>query len=127
VPISNICALTKPYTIAYSTFTDVKLVFLEIELENGIIGVGSASPAEEVVGENPAQTLASLQTDFVQKLVGRDIRHFQQLIFEAQQYFGYLPGTLAAIDLALHDAFCQYLGIPWLIFTEEKSKPYPLL
>ena len=118
-------ALTKPYTIAYSTFTDVKLVFLEIELENGIIGVGSASPAEEVVGENPAQTLASLQTDFVQKLVGRDIRHFQQLIFEAQQYFGYLPGTLAAIDLALHDAFCQYLGIPVVDFYGRKIEALP--
>ena len=118
-------ALTKPYTIAYSTFSDVQLVFLEIELANGIIGVGSASPAEEVVGENPVQTLTSLQTDFVQKLVGRDIRHFQQLIFEAQQYFGYLPGTLAAIDLALHDAFCQYLGIPVVDFYGRKIEALP--
>ncbi len=38
--------LTKPYTIAYDTITDVELVFLEITLENGIIGIGSASPAE---------------------------------------------------------------------------------
>jgi len=34
-------ALTKPYTIAYNTFTDVSLAFLEVELENGIIGYGS--------------------------------------------------------------------------------------
>ncbi len=117
--------LTKPYTIAYSTFSDVQLVFLEIELANGIVGVGSASPAEEVVGENPAQTLASLQTDFVQKLVGRDIRYFQKIIFESQQYFGYLPGTLAAIDLALHDAFCQYLAIPVVDFYGRKIEALP--
>ena len=67
--------LTKPYTIAYSTFSDVQLVFLEIELANGIIGVGSASPAEEVVGENPVQTLSSLQTDFVQNLIAHMICH----------------------------------------------------
>jgi L-alanine-DL-glutamate epimerase-like enolase superfamily enzyme len=43
-------ALKKPYTIAYNTFSDVSLAFLEIELANGMIGYGSGSPAEEVVG-----------------------------------------------------------------------------
>ena len=59
-------ALTKPYTIAYDTFYDVELVFLEIILENGIIGIGSASPAEEVIGENSQQTLQNLQSEFIQ-------------------------------------------------------------
>ena len=72
-------ALTKPYQIAYDTFFDVELVFLEIELENGILGLGSASPAEEVIGENSYQTLQNLQTDFIQDLIGRDIRHFRQI------------------------------------------------
>jgi L-alanine-DL-glutamate epimerase-like enolase superfamily enzyme len=67
-----------------------------------------------------SSNFASLQTDFVQKLVGRDIRHFQKIIFESQQYFGYLPGTLARIDLALHDAFCQYLSIPVVDFYGER-------
>jgi len=44
-------ALKKPYTISYNTFSDVSLAFLEIELANGMIGYGSGSPAEEVVGE----------------------------------------------------------------------------
>ena len=39
-------ALKKPYTIAYNTFTDVALAFLEIELANGMIGYGSGSPAD---------------------------------------------------------------------------------
>jgi L-alanine-DL-glutamate epimerase-like enolase superfamily enzyme len=114
--------LKKPYTIAYNTFSDVTLVFFEIELANGIIGFGSASPAEEVVGETPAQTAANLQLDFVQQLVGRDIRHFQQLIHEARVFFPLLPGTQAAIDIALHDAFGQYLGIPIVDFYGQKIK-----
>lgn len=118
-------ALTKPYTIAYNTFNDVSLIFLEIELENGIIGTGSASPAEEVIGENSLQTLANLQTEFVQNLVERDIRHFQQIIFETHQQFPNLAGTQAAIDLALHDAFGKYLEIPIVAFYGQKVKYLP--
>lgn len=118
-------ALTKPYTIAYSTFYDVELVFLEIELENGIIGLSSASPAEEVIGENSQQTLQNLQSEFVQGLVGRDIRHFRQIIFETHQHFPLLAGTQAAIDLALHDAFGKFLDIPIIDFYGQKIKYLP--
>lgn len=117
--------LTKPYTIAYNTFSDVELVFLEIELANGIVGIGSASPAEEVVGENPQQTLSCLQSAFVENLVGRDIRHFRQIIYETKQFFPYLPGTQAALDLALHDAFGKFLGIPVVDFYGRKIKSLP--
>lgn len=73
-------ALTKPYSIAGYTFSDVSLAFLEVELANGIIGLGTASPAEEVVGETAEMSAANLASEFVQKLVGRDIEDFQQLI-----------------------------------------------
>jgi len=118
-------SLTKPYTIAYDTMTDVELVFLEMTLENGIVGIGSASPAEAVIGENSQQTYRNLQSDFVQNLVGRDIRHFQQIIFEAQQYFPLLAGTQAAIDIALHDAFCKFIDIPVVDFYGQKISSLP--
>ena len=51
--------LTKPYTIAYNTFSDVSMAFFEVELENGIIGYGTGSPAEDVVGESAAQSAAN--------------------------------------------------------------------
>jgi L-Ala-D/L-Glu epimerase len=117
--------LTKPYTIAYKTITDTEIVFLEIILENGITGMGASSPSPDVVGETPAQTLVNLQQDFVQELVGRDIRHFNQLIDEAKIKFPHLPGTVAAIDLALHDAFGQFLGIPVVELYGRKIDALP--
>jgi L-Ala-D/L-Glu epimerase len=117
--------LTKPYTIAYDTITDVELVFLEITLENGIIGIGSASPAEAVIGENSQQTFSNLQSGFIQNLVGRDIRHFLQIIFETKQIFLLLAGTQAAIDIALHDAFCKYLDISVVDFYGQKISSLP--
>lgn len=118
-------ALTKPYTIAYSTFSDVTLAFFEVEIENGMIGYGSGSPAEEVVGETTYQTGLNLQTDFVKNFVGRDIRHFQQMIYETRQHFDHLPGTQAAIDLALHDAFTKFIGISVADFYGQKIKALP--
>ena len=117
--------LTKPYTIAYKTIVDTEIVFLEIVLANGITGIGAANPFAEVVGETPAITLANLQTDFVQQLVGRDIRFFNQIIDEAVIQFPHLPGTVATIDIALHDAFCQLTGIPVVDLYGRKMNALP--
>jgi L-alanine-DL-glutamate epimerase-like enolase superfamily enzyme len=117
--------LTKPYSIAYKTIVDTEIIFLEVTLENGITGIGAANPFAEVVGETPAVTLANLQQGFVQQFVGRDIRHFNKLIDESLIQFPHLPGTIAAIDIALHDAFCQYLGISIVKFYGHKTYPLP--
>lgn len=118
-------ALKKPYTIAYNTFSDVAIAFLEIELANGLIGYGSGSPAEEVVGETTEQTVSNLNSEFIARFVGRDIRHFQQIIFESNLQFPHLPGTLAAIDIALHDAFGKWMGISIASFYGQKINALP--
>ncbi|MEN9569810.1 MAG: hypothetical protein RL172_1041 [Bacteroidota bacterium] len=117
--------LSKPYTIAYKTISDAEIVFFEVVLQNGITGLGSSSPSPDVVGETPRQTLSNLQQDWVQQLAGKDIRHYNQLIDEAVQQFPQLPGTIAAIDLALHDAFARYLGIPVVELYGKKWEALP--
>ncbi len=118
-------ALTKPYTIAYQTISSVENVFLEVELDNGLVGLGAANPDPDVVGESPEQTLRNLQVDWITGLIGRDIRHFQSLLDEARQQFPDAPGTLAALDIALHDAFGQFLGVPVVAFYGQKIQSLP--
>jgi len=124
-PLLKKLALSKPYTIAGYTFTDAENVFLEIELENGMVGLGAASPAEEVVGETGSQTFTQLQAEFFQAWMGKDIRHFRTLIADTCQAFPALPGTQAVVDIALHDAFCQYLGIPIVALYGQKIHQLP--
>ncbi|MBS1575157.1 MAG: dipeptide epimerase [Bacteroidetes bacterium] len=109
-------ALQKPYTIARETITNVENIFFEIELENGIKGIGAANPAPEVVGETPDQTFKNLQSDFIYSLAGKDIRYFLQHIYECRQQFKNLPGTQACVDIALHDAFGKFIGMPVVAF-----------
>jgi L-alanine-DL-glutamate epimerase-like enolase superfamily enzyme len=117
--------LTKPYTIAYHTITDTEIVLLEIVLENGITGVGASNPFAEVVGETPSLAHKNLQTDFVHAFAGRNIHDFETLINEALVHFPHAPGTLAAIDIALHDAFCRHLGISVLDYYGQKTTALP--
>jgi L-alanine-DL-glutamate epimerase-like enolase superfamily enzyme len=118
-------ALTKPYSIAGYTFSDVSLAFLEIELANGIIGLGTGSPAEEVVGESAEMTAEHLKSDMVQTLVGRDITDFQAIISFFRAHFAHLPGTQAAIDIALHDAYGKYRGVSVLSLYGRKIQALP--
>lgn len=116
--------LKKPYAIAYKTITGTELVFLEVVLENGITGLGSANPFPEVVGETAEKTLHNLE-NIVPQLCGKDIRYFQQLIDETERSLPAQPGTLAAVDIALHDAFAKHLGVSVLKFYGEKVRPLP--
>ncbi|SKB92273.1 mandelate racemase/muconate lactonizing enzyme family protein [Daejeonella lutea] len=115
-------ALKKPYTIARDTFYDTENVFLEIELQNGITGLGAACPEGAVVGETAEKTIKNLESDLVQQLVGKDIREFLGHISEIAEIYGHFPGTMAAIDIALHDAFGQWLEVPVVDFYGRKHK-----
>ena len=115
--------LTKPYTVAYTTTTHVENAFIELELENGIIGLGAASPSTFVINEAMDATIANLQNEAIQLWVGRDIRHFRSIIEEANVLFPKHSATRCAIDIALHDAFGKYLGIPVLEYYGGKIRP----
>lgn len=116
---------TKPYTIAFKTVDEVRNVFVQIELTNGISGIGSGNPSEYVVGENINQTIATLTEQNVEFLIGRDIREIHQLLFEVLGKFPKNPAVRAALDIALYDTFTQYLGVPLVSYLGQKIKSLP--
>jgi L-Ala-D/L-Glu epimerase len=118
-------ALTRPYTIAFRTISDVEAVFVEIKLTNGMIGLGSANPAKEVVGEDADMAFERLQSVGIQQFVGRNIGDIFSIIQEVEYLFPHAPGTLAAMDIALHDAFCKYLGVSVAGFYGQKIEKMP--
>ncbi len=116
---------TKPYTIAFKTVDEVRNAFVEITLQNGTTGIGSGNPSEYVVGENLQQTLEALDLKNLDFLMGRDIREMKQLLFEVWQKFPKNPGARAALDIALHDAFTKFLGIPLVKYLGQKIHSMP--
>ncbi|MEQ9165881.1 MAG: dipeptide epimerase [Fulvivirga sp.] len=113
----------RPYTIAFKTVSTVNNAIVEIELENGIIGRGSGNPSEYVVGENLTSTMQELnKVDFI---VGRDIRQFYSILNDIQEKLPKNPAARAALDIAIHDAFTQYLDVPLALFLGQKVKSLP--
>jgi L-alanine-DL-glutamate epimerase-like enolase superfamily enzyme len=117
--------LTRPYSIAYKSVDSVDNCILEIVAENGMYGLGSANPSKQVVGEDVDDTYSMLQKQDFDWLIGRDIRELNQLTYEVYQHFPDKPGAAATLDIALHDLFTKYLGIPLVKFLGQKHTSMP--
>jgi L-Ala-D/L-Glu epimerase len=104
-------ALSRPYTIAYQHISEVENAFVVVELESGIRGIGAGCPMEQVTGESMDQTLEVLQSEVLQELCGRPIAGFQGYIKWYRDLFYQQPAAMAALDIALHDAFCRSVDI----------------
>ncbi|MCL6523090.1 MAG: dipeptide epimerase [Thermoflavifilum sp.] len=117
--------LKRPYTIAYKTVTHVENVIVKIVLENGLTGWGAANPSKYVVGEDVDDTLhwLTFQHQAYDLLTGKDIRPIGTLLNDIYTHSHLHAGALAALDIALHDAFCRLLGVPlvnWLGRVHDK-------
>ncbi len=105
-------ALSRPYTIATRTITAVELFFVRLTTEDGLIGLGSASPSEGVTGESSEACATALAEDHLGWLVGRDPRHLGSLCRQLKRDARSTPAARAAVDSALHDLFARHLGVP---------------
>ncbi len=103
--------LTRPYTIALKTFDAVENIFVQIETESGIMGIGAGAPSAHVTRETMESAVQAIEQveDF---LNGKDLRKFNAIIREMNTLFPENPAVSAAVDIALHDAFAKLLDIP---------------
>ena len=104
--------LTRPYTIAYERVEVVENLFVLIEAENGLVGIGAASPDEHVTGENIQACEEALSQELDPILAGADIRHYKTLLRRLAAVMPAAPAALAAADIALHDLLAQSLNLP---------------
>ncbi len=117
--------LTRPYTIAYKSVTSVENVIVEVALENGIVGYGASNPSPQVVGISPDEVLRDLKQDDFAWLLGRNICAFGECCHAVRQRYAHNVGAMAALDIALHDAFTQYLNVPLVKFLGQKLDALP--
>ena len=116
--------LTRPYTIAFETIDSVENLFICLETENGLQGLGAACPSQEVTGETLEQAQKAL-TDMAQILEGKDIRLLNGLLKSLNEKFSTTPAALAAADIALHDLAGNALGLPLADLLGRVHKALP--
>jgi L-alanine-DL-glutamate epimerase-like enolase superfamily enzyme len=104
--------LSRPYTITRGTRDAVDLFFVRIVTDGTAVGIGSASPAHGVTGETTEACAAALDPARLAPLVGRDVRHIGATCAWVQDALARTPAAQAAIDIALHDVFGRWAGVP---------------
>ncbi len=117
--ISNL-ELKRPYTISYKTTDRVENVIAVIRLENGITGLGAANPSKHVVGDDVKSTFDALEKWDKKLLLKRDIREFYNCLYLVHSTLQDHAGARAALDIALHDAFCQSINKPLVEFLGRR-------
>ena len=104
--------LTRPYTIAYERIDSVENLFVLLEDDNGNIGMGAASPAEDVTGESISSCEKALNERLEPVLYNRDVMCNRALLRELKAAMADTPAALAAADIALHDLLAHTIGLP---------------
>ena len=104
--------LLQPYEIASMRIEAVDLFFVRISTDEGVEGIGSASPAEDVTGESAEACRTALSVKQLGWLRGRDPRDLDELFRELGQSHRATPAARAAVDMALHDLCARSEGVP---------------
>ena len=117
--------LTRPYAVTYVMHDSVENLFVQIQCEEGIYGLGSGSPSEHVTGELMDTDFASRSDEISSLLVGRDIRELSTLLHLVRDNYRQKPALCAALDMAIYDAFCKYIDVPLLKFLGQRIDPLP--
>ena len=103
--------LSQPYTIASRTIEAVRLVFVRLRADNGLQGLGSASPAREVTGESFEACCEALEAGALDWLHGSDARQLNSLCRRLSTTMKETPAARLAVETALHDLYCRHLGL----------------
>lgn len=99
--------LSRPYTITYTTHYDIQNIFIKIESDNGLYGLGSGSSSIHVTGEKADTNFVAKRDEIAEILEGKKICTYPLLIKEIRSKFYNQPALRAAIDMALYDLFCK--------------------
>ena len=118
-------ALTRPYTIAYDHIDSVQNLFVKLKAHNGTVGLGVASPAEDVTGEGVKKCRQALADNLEALLLGTDIRHLKTRLREIEIAMPGAPAARAAIDMALHDLWAKHLGLPLVDLLGRAHRSLP--
>ena len=104
--------MTRPYTIAYEQIDSVENLFVLLEDDNGNVGIGAGSPAEDVTGESILTCEKALNEQLEPVLKGQDVLHHRALLQKLNKAMEDTPAALAAADIALHDLLATTIGVP---------------
>lgn len=104
-------ALKEPFRISLEEVEVAKNVFIKINTDEQIYGIGEASPFTTIVGETQATVLAAAR-DLGRLLIGKDPLEIEDRLGELMAYLPKNPTVISAFDMALYDLLGKVANLP---------------
>ena len=101
----------EPFAIATGTMDYAQNVFIRVQTDEGIYGVGECSAFPMIVGETQ-DTCLVLARDFARLWKGKDPLVLADRLAELDDYIAGNTTIKSAFDLALHDLAAKKAGLP---------------
>ncbi len=92
----------EPFRIARGTSIESENIVVKVKTDYGVVGIGEASPSEDVTHETQKTVLQSLD-EICPHLIGMCPLRIEQIIETMDKKVAENPSAKAAIDIALHD------------------------
>ncbi|TFJ94172.1 dipeptide epimerase [Lentibacillus salicampi] len=104
--------LEKAFKTALREVTEIEVIDVVIKLENGAAGIGSAASTWKITGESLASIQAAIDGPIKQAVLNRNIEELEDILIKAEASCVGNTSAKAAVDIALHDAYCQIFHLP---------------
>ncbi len=114
--------LKTPFKIATGAHASLDNLLFVVELADGTRGYGEAAVATHITGETVSGTRKTLQA-MAKHIRHRSVTEYLELFLELELIAGKNRCALAAVEMALLDAFTRLMGEPlWKIFGNRCQK-----
>jgi L-alanine-DL-glutamate epimerase-like enolase superfamily enzyme len=104
--------LIRPFITAVRRTESVNDVVVLIKTDCGKVGYGSAASTPAITGDSTESIIMAIKQILGPQLIGRSITELNLLLQMNNQVIAGNMSAKAAIDIALHDLFAQYCGLP---------------
>ncbi|HLR62671.1 MAG TPA: dipeptide epimerase [Lentibacillus sp.] len=104
--------LEKAFKTALREVTEIEVIDVMIRLENGDTGNGSAASTWQITGESLPSIHAAIDGPIKDVILNRDIEELEDILTKVEKNCIGNTSAKAAVDIALHDAYCKLFGVP---------------
>lgn len=103
--------LKEPFRIAIMEIASAQSVFVKINTDQGLYGLGEANPTWSITGETQAINMAGA-ADLAKLLIGKDPLNIEERVREVERFLLRNSTIRSAFDTALYDLLGKAAGLP---------------
>lgn len=104
--------LEEPFVTALRPVPELKRVLIEIEADNGLVGVGEGAPGPQVTGETQETTGTKIANMLGPSILGTNPLDIERRVKDLNEALAESPTAKAAIELALQDLRAKHADMP---------------